>query len=98
MQVSAGEGPVEGLGALSELGLEAQHALFELLGQAKRDGVSAFRATIENQISISLNHEAWIGRWTTMSLGQVPWRRSMARWPRRIVPLSATKTTGRAEA
>jgi hypothetical protein len=46
-QVGAGEGPVEGLGVLAVVLLEAKDAVFELLRLWKWVGLSALRARIE---------------------------------------------------
>jgi hypothetical protein len=39
-----------------------------------------------------------MGRWTRRAVGQVPWSRRAAAWPRWLLPLSTTQNTRRAEA
>ena len=54
---------------------------------------------MEKTISTAwLSHEAWTGRWTSRRLGHSPSKRSMAAWPRWLLPLSTTQNTRRADA
>jgi hypothetical protein len=56
------------------------------------------RWRIEKKISTRSSQLVWVSRWTKISFGERPSRRSIERWPRWAEPLSTIQNARRADA
>jgi hypothetical protein len=93
VEVAAGELPLERGGDLLVVAAEGQQVVLERVEVFEVVGLQRL-ALGDGEVDLGLVEPGGVDRgWTTIRLGQAPWRRSIERWPRCAEPLSTIRNT-----